>query len=421
MPRGAPKRNVHIPWISIQFGGINLAWRGEEGRPDYFTSLSHKRINDSANQLNVNVTYCPKIGEDPNKIEMAIYNSAGICTVQYGDMASNCSRLYKALVLGYTVTFSNGVLLYNFKMTSAAVTYNLTSYSHVPLDPEKGDNMSTFIDVLKEAAKCMEDKYTFEDPTSVLSSAKPITSKLTFSKNSSASPIVFIRDALKSIKTSNESTYFTIEIDDARAGKGVIRVVEVDPTKQSISYEFEWGTRDGTILSWAPKFDGAVQLQGYREQSAGEKFHTVVSQVNPDTGKIATVNTEGKLNFDIVGADDTLFVSDLIKDVSDFKKAADYAYQATLEVLGEGQYVNIGNTTIKVTPLIAGKPHHSAGNYIVKGVTDNVDSSGFTTTYDLLKKVDDKLPYSDVNHDNKDMIWVNGGFVPYEEYKPHKS
>lgn len=418
MPRGSMRRNVHIPWIMITFGGISLTWRGEEDRPDYFTSLTHIRKIDRANTLTVNITYCPHIGEDPNKIEKAIYNSSGICLVQYGDLASNCSRLFKALVTHYTVSFENGFLMYSFNLVSAAVCYNLAKYSHAYLDPEKGNDISTFIDVLKEAASLMEDKYNFEDPSGVLSTAKPLSTKIEFG-DEKISPIKFMLKALQLITPEEEGTYYTIEIDDARRGKGRIKVVHIDPSKVSIAHRFEWGTRDGTVLSWDPKFDGGVLLQNFREQVEGG-LTTISSLVNPDTGKTATVKTDGKMLSDFTTSDDKTYFSNLIRSDEDFKKAADYSYQASLTVLGEGQTVYLGNTVIQVTPLVMGKAHHSAGNYIVKGVTDNVSSSGFTTTYDLMRRLDSSEEglYSVDKLKDNDMVWVNGTFIPYTEYKP---
>lgn len=414
------QRNAHIPWITIRFGSISLTWRGDENRPDYFTSLTHKRMVDKANVLTVNITYCPHVGEDPNKIEKAIYDSMGTCLVQYGDYASNRSKTYKASITSYTVDLENGVLIYSFTLMSCAVGYNLTPYSHSYLDSDKGENrMIIFTRILRKAATLMSANYDFEDPWTVLSTAKKFTGNVPLDSIGLVSPVKFIQEALKLVTPQEPGTYYALEIDDSYTGKGVMRVVHVDPSKATFSRQFEWGTKNGTVISWTPKFDGAIRLQEYVETAKSQNNVTVVSQIDPLTGDIITVKSTGKLVTDYTSADSRLFVGSLIKSDEEFKKYADYAYRASLTVLGESQSAYIGSTVINVVPLIMGRPHHSAGNYIVVGVTDHVDSSqGFTTSYELQKRVDTNSQdlYSAEKAKEDNMLWANGSFISYDQY-----
>lgn len=76
--------NVYIPYIDIHFEGskgISLSWEASEDRPDYFTSLSHTRVTSQGSTMSISITYCPKYGEDINRVEQGILDSGGVCIV----------------------------------------------------------------------------------------------------------------------------------------------------------------------------------------------------------------------------------------------------------------------------------------------------------------------------------------------------
>lgn len=422
-------RNVHIPYISIQFGSISLTWRGDENRPDYFTSLTHKRVKEKASEMTINITYAPQYGEDPNKIEVAILNSSGICLVQYGDLTSGVVRPYKCMVTNYTVSIDEGVLSYSFKLVSAAVSYNLSPFK---ANPEKlvgeESTIEKFVEILKDAATRMEDYYIFEDPTGVLSSAKKPESVDFGSEEKS--PIKFMIDAVGQLSCQDEDCLFAIDIDDSvmLGSKGRVKVVKIDTSKVQISKSFNWGTRDGTVLSWSPRFEGAQGLTASRALDPNTP-PDITSTVDPRTGVMITAIKNNSGSVDFRSADSTLFVNNLISSTSDFIEKADYEYEGDLTVLGESKPIYLGETVISINPLIMGKSHHSAGDYVVIGVTDTVNgSSGFTTTYKVMRKSKasnrQNNSHGVYNGDNSykrsNALWVNGAFIPYEQYSPEK-
>lgn len=419
-------RNVHIPYINIQFGSVSLTWRGDESRPDYFTSLTHERIKEKASKMTINITYSPKYGEDPNRIEVAILNSAGVCLVQYGDLASGIVRPYKCMITDYTVNVDHGVLSYSLTLVSAAVSYNLLPYK---ANPERlvGEEatIENFVKILKKAAKLMRGYYIFEDPTAVLSSAKKPES-IDFGSEFK-SPIKFMIDAVNQLSCQDESCLFAIDIDDSAVlgDKGRIKVVKIDTSKVQISKSFNWGTRDGTVLSWSPGFKGAQGLAASRVLDSNSP-PDIVSSVDVRTGRMITAVKNNSGSVDFKSADSTVFVNNLISSTTDFLEKADYEYTGELTVLGEASPIALGETVISINPLIMGKSHHSAGDYVVIGVTDEVSGdSGFTTTYKVMRKSKSSsrqnshgIYNGDSSYKRNNALWINGSFIPYSEYNP---
>lgn len=451
-PISGYRANVHNPYINIKFGSINLTWRNDRrdwNRPDFFTSLTHKRMVEKASSMTINITYVPRVNEDPNMIEYEILNSGGICIVQYGDLISGVSRAYKARVINYTVQVESGYLGYTFELMTAAVSYNFGNFTPNPSKLSGDDaTLENFVEILKSAAKLTEDSYDFVDPTNVLSTSKSFKGGDIIFDNSckNISPILFIIRALKMIQPSQEGRYYALEIDDSvqyGVQKGKLRVVEVNTKKKQIALTFEWGTKEGTVLSWSPAFKGAKGLSTVQNSAARLlEDKRLYSTVDARTGSIATVeipdgyyeddkDTVSEVNsklsslLDFASTGDTLFKTKMITGLNKFAEVAGYAYTGTLRVLGESSPVRLGETVISLTPILRGKAHHSQGDYVVIGCTDTVDSQGFTTTYNLVRQAESGdeqyTKYSGKGYyregsPTKDCVWVNGTFVPIEEF-----
>lgn len=425
--------NIQTPYIDIRFGSINLTWRYDENRPDYFTSLSHKRLKEKASQMTIQITYVPQPGEDPNLIEYEILNSGGMCIVQYGDLTRGVSRAYRARVMDYSVQCEEGHLGYTFTLMTAAVSYNFVSFTPKP-SKLKGKNatLEKFVEVLKSAAKLTEDYYIFKDPTDVLSTAKTFAELEFVDKD--ISPIKFIIRALSLLVSQKENHYYVLEIDDnviyQNGDKGVLRVVEVGVESVQVSHTFEWGTKDGTVLSWVPNFKGSKGLIASRDLETINKDDCLktYSLVDPRTGKIATAiqgrqvqSGESEISqLTEIGwnsAGDTLFKTKLVTDINKFREVAGYVYEGTLTVLGESSPVRLGSTVVSINPLIRGQSHHSAGYYTVIGCNDEVSGSGFTTTYTVSRWYSDSEAgnYQDPES-REDCVWVNNTFIPIDQF-----
>lgn len=73
------------------------------------------------------------------------------------------------------------------------------------------------------------------------------------------------------------------------------------------------------------------------------------------------------------------------------KALSSSSYTATLQVVGTPIDIPI-RTTIRVVPLINGLKHHSEGLYQINSIKDTIDTTGYRTTFELLKvpNTDDK-------------------------------
>lgn len=473
--------NVHIPYIRLTFGNKSFAWRGEEGRPDYFTSLSHKRYTEEANVLTVNLTYCPKIGENPNSLEDAIVASGGQCLVQYGDLGE-VTNLYKGLVHSYKVDFVEGVLAYQISMISSMVCYTYEQYPGCELSEEKGHSIT---DVENEIKKIVE-KYmsiTGNDFKSyVYSSGVNFKDKVTFSSISvpSGNPITALKSIIRQLKvrklwkseedeiklstpvqstivapasqisprrpvegtdaaggSSSGSTtsatrtqtpakfnkyngvdhsldyHLALEIDESGSGKSKVRVVLIsNDASVASTYVFEWGDKNSEVLSWSPEYDGIYSIHKARGNTM---FDTYLS-----------TNKEGEYGYTTFAFDTPQVIengvsSDLFAQVENLKinqSEVDrhYEYKATLTVLGKSKMMDLGTSVIKVIPIVAGAYHHTAGDYVVIGVEDNVSSEGFTTTYTLYKSSNNASLFGTKSKGTK--IYYNGQYIDIDDYSP---
>lgn len=444
---GYISQNVLSPFISIELGTMSLTWRGDENRPDFFMSLTHKRVLESSNTATIKITYYPHIGESIDKIDDAILDSAGICLFQYGNQHGSYSEVYRGYINNYSIQFHEGYLSYTFDLVSSVVRYNLVKAYQAfqngnnPLPGRTGyyayfDDKPTFINGLNRIAALLHEDYIFEDPTDVLSGAVIENIEV----KTDCSPILCMINALSKVTNEKDdesnSTLYTVEISDVVSdsnGRGTIRVVKV--TKKStppISYTFEWGTPNGTVLSWDVDYKGSAALAKVRnhwDPSKGgsglnKTAYRMISFVTPDADSVkeAVATTVNK----VMGSTDSqnylspyLFSSNLIYSRKEFMKYADYTYTATLTTLGVGGLIALGETRISVTPMIRNQSHFTAGTYIVNGVTDSVDREGFTTTFKLLREPEGSTTEDSIDH-LQNYFYYNGNFIPYSTYNPYE-
>lgn len=435
--------NVHIPWIKITLSsGMSLTWRSNPESPDYFTSLTNKRTIEQAATMDINITYCPKIGEDCNRIEKAIAESP-TCTVQYGDSYGSrqvASRVYKGLIYSYSISFNEGYLSYSLKIVSSSASYNFKKCEEVKIPEEGyhpiiGDRLVVgqvegttggISKTIKHIVETYMTDYVYDEESS--NSALGDLSEVLYSADNplhlaaGQSPLKVILQLVKVVPTK-DSGILVLEIDDAinNSGKGTVRVVKSMSTEsKSQELSFEWGTKNGQVLSWSPNYNGSVAIFRYNDKAGV----SATSCYDATTGKpaIITYHVASSAAGALISADTRSSAYKTALNMNEFKKIADYPYCATLTVLGEDRFISPAQTKINVTPVIMGVAHHSAGVYAAKSIIDKVSGSeGFTTTYELYRLTDNgesttKKKESSDKADEGASVWYNGRFIPYEEF-----
>lgn len=425
--------NVHIPWIKITLSsGVSLTWRSNPESPDYFTSLTNKRTVEEAATMDINITYCPKVGEDCNRIEKAIVESP-VCTVQYGDSYGSrqvTSRVYKGLIHSYSVSFNEGYLSYSLKLVSTSVSYNFDKCEEITLPPpivnfqDLNRNMtSTAGDVsgvIKDIVSTYMKDYVYDEEVS--NSAISSLSKVVVSQDdplhiaAGQSPVKAILQLVKLLPTKKGET-LVLEIDDAinNSNKGTVRVVKHSAaSSKSADLSFEWGTKNGQVISWSPQYNGSAAIFRYNKDS-GVDYTTCYDAI---TGKPSTLSYEkaSAAAGSLISADSQSSVNKVAMEMSEFKKVADYPYCATLTVLGESRFISPAQTKINVTPVVMGVAHHSAGVYSAKSITDKVGSEGFSTTYELYRVTDNGSSTASTTSEEGVGVWYNGQQFSYSEF-----
>lgn len=494
-----PLRNVYYPYIYIELAsGFSLTKSFKDGRPDYFTSLTHIRYVDKANTTTINLSYVP-LDNDPNRLEEEIANSKGLVKFRYGYLGQT-SREYRGLIYDYSVSISDGVLMYTLQIISQAVLANyvilsdlteeelneersktpevdwvnaykgsgsvksmfgvLPQYENYEKLKKKPDDWETkwntyykknddgSFSQIKEStdnrvsgkAYTITDKddansicnkfenlvkdtlgeyYTFHKTASLsaLSGLSSVTAKE--QSCNGMSPISYMQEVLRGLVdksnidkegniTDPKTIMFKLTINDSTKDdtKGEIYISKVDSTKADASYTFTWGTRNSDIISWDPQYKGSYSIFKARGVNS-VNMQTKNVSTNPD-GTMAGymvdaaamrdnsnyssygVNSEGikeAFPYNTPGDDD--FISNVVNDIETFRENADYCYTATLKVLGvagtTADELRLCESSIQVTPYVNGIEHHSGGRYVIKGITDEVDSNGFTTKFDLYR------------------------------------
>lgn len=455
--------SAHIPFIKLTFGSKSFTWRGEESRPDYFTSLSHKRYAEEANTLTINLAYSPQIGENPNALEDAIVASGGECLVQYGDLGET-SSLYKGLVHNYKVNFEGGVLVYNLSLISAMVCYMYEQYPGCEMSSSKGH---TIDDVVNEIKKIVEKymsftgnsfkSYIFDEESSV-----NFKDKVTFTtiSVSAGNPITALKSLVSQLKVKKlwkseedqitttttrpipsraavirpddggktPTTYETyegvdhsldyflaLEVDEEGSGNSKVRVVLVsNDVGLAATYVFEWGDKNSEVLSWSPEYDGLYSITKAR---GNVMFESCLStNENGEYGYTTFTYDVPQILENGVASDLFAQVENLRINQSEIDRH--YAYKATLTVLGKSKMMDLGVSRIKVVPIVAGAYHHTAGDYVVIGVEDNVSSEGFTTTYTLYKASSSMSLYG--NESKGTRIYFDGEYIDIDDYNPEE-
>ena len=207
---------------------------------------------------------------------------------------------------------------------------------------------------------------------------------------------------------------FTVACDfySTGAGKyGTISIVDVmDDTNQNpTTYDFDYGhvnagdsPNNHLVLGWSCTFNDiavfyskeeldngnirnefvtGMETNGATTMAKGKSAHTSTDSNN--SSSINTVQNENNISAKLAEAKETFY----------------YPYEGTLSIIGNPEPIEICRKVINITPRINNSPHHTAGKYLVTGVTHNIDSSAFfTTEYKVIKVNKDFVANKDASN-----------------------
>ena len=193
---------------------------------------------------------------------------------------------------------------------------------------------------------------------------------------------------------------------------GTISIVDTKDTKNmpAIEYVFDYGKVSGgdspnnhNVLNWNCDYnDTAIfysKERGDRKLLIGdaEGIANNFKSSMETSGSTAVINgaTAGTSS-DSNNATSSNIIQNYLSStdkLGNIKSVFNYPYEGSLEVLGNPDPIDICHQIITVVPRINGVAHHTAGKYLVTGVTHNINAEAFfTTTYKCIRVQDKDIP-----------------------------
>lgn len=402
--------HVYTMWIRFRVGGLDIDTSSTSlygKRSNYFMSLENvKNGSGQANSFTLNIAYVPEPGEDADFIDKAIAYSNRECILQYGygmGVEGLYTPEYKGLVLDYEVGIRDGMLFYTITGYSSlvAITEETFDFPAINSSSEDGGDSENRrpTKVVKAAFTDKLEKYGYivdtsneSDLTDLPEDTIPEALGVTVFQYAS-SVLSYARDESQAELSSDDISkkiIYNYYIDDTKDsnGKTKITIFKTDPSdtnKNDSKVVFNWMDKSNSIvIDFKTEFKGAVVIgRAYKDinnDSSNKKYSLDIygNKVESNNG-----NNDASTSGAVSEQDDAT-------DLTTWAEATQYSYKATLVLLGVPCEIPIG-MMIEILPLIYGKPHHTQGKYMVTKATDNLDSSGFITTLELVKLNADEI------------------------------
>ena len=430
-------KNVNYPYITLTLfdkNNTSLTCSGNPARPDYFQSLKHTRYIDQANTATVSLSYAPKFGEDPCKLERAIVGCFGRCTFEYG-MEGHRSRVYRGVIYDYDVSLNNGSLSYTLHIFSQAVTYNETYVQASVKQTYKGRYLRTLSSVVGPKVQIRRPHDSITEVTNtpfrtlewmshiveyylqgsyefdIEGSSQGFKVPNTYIDIAGKSALEGLREVASMLVDDEEpyKHFYKIEVDDSGkwddSSLPKIRLVRTnDITHVEKRLSFEWGSKDTNVLEFSPSYQGIFLLASHKGSVGGQDTENLVTHnynynyTCTKDGAITGLKIDRPEYNQVFNGEERWLPSDTnsvisatLKDVNWFEEHKGYPFNATLTVLGVDDVekpLRLGFSVIEVLPYVNGSLYETfKGLYTVIGIEDSIDSKGFTTKYTLYKSI----------------------------------
>ena len=395
---------IYASWVKFQVG--NFALDTSDPNQQFFVSLNYtKNGSGKANSFTIMIAYEPKMSgnivdtSDVNIIDkqLCIYDGNNKdklkCWLQYGyghGPDKLVSPILEGIVTDYTPELRDGILYYTITGYSSliqAVEETITTDEMKNIRPTEaikkviedniGSNSKTNLGYVVQYAPGTEGS------DKVIETIPGVSDKNLFE---------YIEQTLNMAEVDGYSNtnntykpFYIYNITETKEEK-IIMIEKVDPNNildnKISNVVFEWSSQNNNFVkSWQPNIKGSVLLaQDYHYEKGVSEWGI------DDSGEI--VENKNLLSSPVAMNTDPdkpeASSIDEVTSLTEWSKAIQYSYEASLTIQGMPCDIPIG-MFIKVIPLLYGKPHHSAGTYMIKKSSDTIDSGGFQTTIDLIK------------------------------------
>lgn len=381
--------HVYAPWIRFKVGSLDIETSSE--KRNYFLSMQNERNGSGqANKFTINIAYVPAAENnnsqeaDVDIIDKELAVSGLECTLQYGYSypVELKSPEYVGKILDYQVEIRDGALFYTITGYSGLVSLNEQNITTDKYSNKKPTEIveDIYNKYLKDQGYELEFENNCKGTDKQLDGDIDITTDVNvFEYMSSILSKAEYESDNENTSASEKSTYQYI-INDIKDSKKIVvqRICPKDLLKNAPKVVFNWmaPNKDGgnLVINFTTAFKGAILLaQTYKENDKdfqkyglnekGEKVEAY-SRYSPTSGAKAE--------------------DDAKSTKTTWAEATQHSYTATLTTLGIPSHIQISER-MQIIPIINGKAHHTQGTYMITKISDQIDSGGFITSFELIK------------------------------------
>ena len=386
--------SLYVPWIKLQIGSF-VCDTSNNKKDNLFISIQNiKNSGGLANNTTIVLAYVPSanvgidnLGDDIDRIDIILGGPGSgvkkIVKFQYGYTYPNLkSPEYEAEIMSYSVEIQNSVLIYTINAKTGIERYVNVKASIEGFKKKKPTEVFEIVfnkflkaegytikwDDNVKGTDTIVDEINGANEVNIFEYLKSILEIATYENDS--------KD--EDIKDTDRSIY--LYSFDSYTNKKQIKVSRITSksSNKDISDRiiFDWmAGKDDIVLNFTTSFNGEIMMT--------RPYTNEFSQNN-----LFNLNEEGKANpyyGSISPTTGPKTDSDYAAERYNWAKRATYGYKAQLQTIGIPAEYEILDE-VNIIPLIYGKAHHTQGIYQITKITDTIDSSGFSTSWDLIKK-----------------------------------
>lgn len=403
---------VYVPWIQLTIGsdGNNKFTIDTASKGNFFVSLQNVKNSDGyANNTTIVLAYVPSAevgvvdncGSDIDFLDKLLVSSYGKeILFQYGYSYPDIkSDIYSMTLTKTSVEIQNAILIYTITGVSSLFRYkdasvSIKSFTNVRPTEAFKDVFETYLE--QEGYKLVFDEGV-EKSDKVVEEI-PGSDRITPFQFLSQILGYAVYDGNDTEETKdNERSYYTFSVSDIKDNKEirVTRICQKDTSNVDTNIIFDWmNGKDDIVLNFTTEFNAMVAIAS----PYAEEFSTANKFTLDDQGKAVVYRGRSTVE------SGTKAKQDFDNERFNWAKAVNTSYKAQLQTVGIPVEFSIINDKVRVIPLIYGKAHHTQGIYQILKMTDIINSSGFTTTFELFKLMSDEVEQLYKNGYNKDAI-----------------
>lgn len=383
---------VEAPIIEVDFNGVTIGGYGNSGDkyPNYFKSMTIKKINGRINEYNINLVYQVRPGEDPNAIDKLLSRTGYMNTlkIKYGDSNMPGMLFNEQEAIITDVTFNEDV-------TSSTISYNIKALSSISMLEANNFNFknkyntkpsNAILDLLynSSASSILLDVFPGMRNRTYVESANLVPTNdvpVNIAGMHDVSPLTYL-SYLVSCMTNTTSSYFLTFEDGTHSNDDgtYFKISEVDKKSyapnSNISgtvYEVDIGYPTNNFVTSFELINDVYFPLVYDYNGTFAQYHYDIDNngrtISYKSNPLETANN---------------YQSQNVCSTNWWTHVTEYPVSAKLTLKGLLKPVMLVSN-IKINSQFYGQKDMASGMYVVTEQVDNISSQGYTTTLTLLR------------------------------------